>query len=188
MLHVFCPSNPETVGTFTMKPITWDETLNVLDEALERVDDGTGSKNVHWRHTYASIRHLLNRSGFIIPSDFDRRENVQTIQRMSVGDTGILFRPIDRPDLRSADLTQDDFSFVYIERIDPTADSRADERNLETPAKVSRATGVARTTLLSAMDRKEVEHVKMPLGTVLVDIDSATEWANVQHRPHSVKN
>jgi len=68
------------------------------------------------------------------------------------------------------------------------ADSRADERNLETPAKVSRATGVARTTLLSAMDRKEVEHVKMPLGTVLVDIDSATEWANVQHRPHSVKN
>ena len=107
---------------------------------------------------------------------------------MSVGDTGILFRPIDRPDLRSANLTEDDFSFVYIERIDPRADSRADERNLETPAKVSRATGVARTTILSAIDRKEVEHVKMPLGTILVDIDSATEWANVQHRPHSVKN
>jgi predicted site-specific integrase-resolvase len=52
-----------------------------------------------------------------------------------------------------------------------------------TASEIAEAVGVARTTLINAVNRGEIVSVKTPGGTLLLSVVSATRWTKKERRP-----
>lgn len=127
MIHIYCPTFPELQGTFSFDQIDYREVQSILTHGFER--DSLGNDNpisspagepqeqIVYHHTWPSVRALLNRSGFALTSQIDRRAVIQVAPKMEPGDTGIVFRPIQKAPLRDLSLTAADFMFIRVERI-----------------------------------------------------------------------
>ena len=102
MILVFCPSFPENDGLFSFKTVD-------LAEALEVIKSNGGPEQLRWRHKFRAIKYVLRGQGLSIRSNVDQGSVVQNLVPFEVGDHGLLFRPLNRPDLKSDQLTESDF-------------------------------------------------------------------------------
>ena len=57
-----------------------------------------------------------------------------------------------------------------------------DPKKYGTASESSKAVGVARTTLITAANRGEIEHCHTAGGTLLIEIAAAKRWAKVTTR------
>ena len=122
MIHVFCPNIKTEPGTFEVTSIDANHALDIIRHGqwneFQFCRDVTPEPIV-WRHTWASVKYVLRRYMFI-PGDVDRRGSGAAgySLRMDVGDTGVLFAPVGKPDLRSRELDVADFEFYETYRIE----------------------------------------------------------------------
>lgn len=111
-IHIFCPSFPETIGTFRMTDSDIDAVIEsvrggfIYDRTSDSKyyldgrsnDDSTLSPHIVWRHTWRSIKHIIARQANLpiltghLNTIVDSRDNIQT-RPMQVGDIGFLFKP-----------------------------------------------------------------------------------------------
>ena len=126
-IHIFCPTFPESLGTFKMEPVEFNEVHQIVSSGFsKRNSTADAPERMHWRHSFPAVKHMLLSSGFIIESDIDRKGSLSR-ERMAVGDVGIVFRGnsrfgsdgkfIGKADLKDRNAQPEDFTFTLVERI-----------------------------------------------------------------------
>jgi gentisate 1,2-dioxygenase len=110
-IHLFCPNQWTTEGTFQNSEILWDEVVKIVADP---------SSDIAWRCSWTSIRDMLLRAKEItkerLPAEGQSRRVISREPNMLVGESGILFRGLGPIDFKGFQ-TPIDFQFFVIKRI-----------------------------------------------------------------------